>query len=374
MRNVFRNLAAVLSLALLFLEGAACSREHSTTNAAPETVRGIDTLVVQRATIPSYYEAMGTVRPVQSAQVAAQVMGTLVRVNVREGDRVSKGQLLAVIDDSQTRSSVDRAIAGQNSAQQEISAADADFVLAESTLNRYQELFVKKSVSPHEFDEVKSRYEAAKARREMVRAGRAAADAAVAQTRSIQSFTQVRAPFTGMVTAKFAELGNLAVTGTPLFVIEDMSNFRLETTVDESGLASVHLGENVPVTLDSLGAAQLNGKVVQILPSADTASRTFLVKIELPKNPSIRSGLFGRARFRTGTREALSVPQTALVQRGTMQGVYVLGSDQIASLRYVTIGRPEENSVEVLSGLNSGERIVTMPASHELNGRKIEVR
>src|SRR6185369_4027148 len=374
MRNVFRNLAAVLSLALLFLEGAACSREHSTTNAAPETVRGIDTLVVQRATIPSYYEAMGTVRPVQSAQVAAQVMGTLVRVNVREGDRVSKGQLLAVIDDSQTRSSVDRAIAGQNSAQQEISAADADFVLAESTLNRYQELFVKKSVSPHEFDEVKSRYEAAKARREMVRAGRAAADAAVAQTRSIQSFTQVRAPFTGMVTAKFAELGNLAVTGTPLFVIEDMSNFRLETTVDESGLGSVHLGENVPVTLDSLGAAQLNGKVVQILPSADTASRTFLVKIELPKNPSILSGLFGRARFRRGTREALSVPETALVQRGTMQGVYVLGSDQIASLRYVTIGRPEENSVEVLSGLNSGERIVTMPASHELNGRKIEVR
>jgi RND family efflux transporter MFP subunit len=374
MKNIFRNLAAVLSLSLLFLAGAACNREHSATNAAPETVRGIDTLVVQRATVPSYYEAMGTIRPVQSAQVAAQVMGTLVRVNVREGDRVSKGQILASIDDSQTHSSVDRAIAGQNSAQQEIAAADADFSLAESTLRRYQELFNKKSVSPHEFDEVKSRYEAAKARREAVRAGRAGADAAVAQARTSQSFTLVRAPFSGIVTAKLAEPGNLAAPGTPLFVIEDASNFRLETTLDESGLAAVHLGESVPVTMDSLGAAQLTGKVVQILPSANPASRTFLVKIELPKNPAIRSGLFGRARFPAGTREGLSVPQAALVQRGTMQAVYVLGLDQVASLRYVTLGRTDEKSVEVLSGLDSGERIVAVPASHELNGKKIEVR
>lgn len=374
MRNIFRNLAAVLSLALLFLAGAGCSREHSTTNAAPETVHGIDTLVVQRATVPSYYEAMGTIRPVQSAQVAAQVMGTLVRVNVREGDHVSKGQILASIDDSQTHSSVDRAIAGQNSAQQEIAAADADFSLAESTLKRYQELFDKKSVSPHEFDQVKSQYEAAKARCEAVRAGRAGADAAVAQARTSQSFTQVRAPFSGVVTAKLAEAGNLAAPGTPIFVVEDASSFRLETTVDESGLAAVHLGESVPVTLDSLGATQLTAKVAQILPSADPASRTFVVKIELPKNPSIRSGLFGRARFPAGSREGLSVPQTALVQRGTMHAVYVLGSDQVASLRYVTLGRTDEKSVEVLSGLDSGERIVAMPSSRELNGKKIEVR
>jgi RND family efflux transporter MFP subunit len=374
MKSTTRNLAILLTLALLLSGGAGCSRELPATSVAPETVRDIDTQLVQRASMPSYYEAMGTIRPLQSAQVAAQVMGNIVRINVREGDRVSKGQLLGVIDDSQTRSSLDRATAGQNAAQQEIAAADAEFTLAESTLNRYQDLFDKKSVSPHEFDEVKTRYEAAKARREMVRAARAGAEAAVSQARASQSFTQLRAPFSGVVTAKLAEAGNLASPGTPIFVIEDTSSFRLETAVDESGLSFIHLGEVVPVAVDALGVTQLTGKVVQVLPTADSASRTFLVKIELPKNATIRSGLFGRARFPSGTREGLAVPQTALVERGGMQAVYVLGTDQVASLRYVAPGRIDGKGIEILSGLDGGERIVVAPGAHELNGKKIEVR
>jgi multidrug efflux pump subunit AcrA (membrane-fusion protein) len=118
----------------------------------------------------------------------------------------------------------------------------------------------------------------------------------------------------------------------------------------------------------------LAGKVVQILPASDPASRTFLVKIELPRNSAIRSGLFGRARFPLGTREALSIPQTAVVERGNMQAVYVLGTGEIASLRYITLGRSDQQSVEVLSGLDDGERIVARPGSRELNGKKIEVR
>jgi RND family efflux transporter MFP subunit len=363
-----------LMLSLLLLAAAACSGERPATSVAPETLRNMDTLIVQRASVPSYYEAVGTVRPVQSATVAAQVMGNLVRVNAREGDRVSKGQLLAAIDDSQSRSSLDRATAGQNAAQQDIAAADADYFLAESTLKRYQDLFDKKSVSPHEFDEIKTRYEAAKARRQMVRAASAGAEAAVAQARTTQAFTQLRSPYSGTVTAKLAETGNLVSPGTPVFVVEDTSSFRLEATVDESGLALVHLGETVPVLLDALGSTQIAGKVVQILPAADPASRTFVVKIELPRNPAVRSGVFGRARFASGTRDGLTVPTTALVQRGSMQAVYVLGADQVASLRYITLGRPDENAVEVLSGLDSGERIVLKPGATELNGKKIEVR
>ena len=373
MKNIVGNLVILLTLTLVVLASSACSRERTST-ASPEAVREIDSLVVQRAKIPSYYEAMGTVRPVQSAQIAAQVMGNIVRINVGEGDRVSKGQLLAVIDDSQTRPSLDRATAGQSAAQQEIAAADADFALTESTLKRYQDLFDKKSVSPHEFDEVKTRYEAAKARRDMVRAANAGAQAAVAQARSNQSFTQLRSPFTGVVTAKLAEVGNLASPGTPILVVEDANGFRLETNVDERGLQFVHTGETIPVSLDALGATQLNGKVVQILPSADPASRTFLVKVELPRDTAIRSGLFGRVRFPSGRREGMVIPQTALVQRGTMQAVYVLGADQVASLRYVTVGQPEGKSVEILSGLDGGERIVVTPGARELNGRKIEVR
>jgi len=373
MKSIFAR-TAITSAILSMLLAAGCNDEKKVEAVTTETVGALPTVTVERATLPSYYEAVGTVRPAQSAQLASQVMGSLIRVNVREGDRVSRGQVLAVVDDSQTRASVERASAGQSAAQQEIAAAEANYALAESTQKRYQTLYEKKSVSPHEFDEVNSRLQAARARLEAARAGRAGADAAFAQARTSQGFTQVRAPFAGIVTAKLSETGNLAAPGTPLFVIEDTSSFRLEATVDEGGISAVRLGQSVPVMLDAIGNQPITGKVAQILPAADPASRTFVVKIQLPKGPAVRSGLFGRARFPVGSREGLRVPSTAIVARGSMQAVYVLGSDQIASLRYVTLGQPEGNSIEVLSGLDTGERIVSEPGNRELNGKKIEVR
>ncbi len=363
-----------LSLGFLVLAVSACSSEKREAPPAPETVHDVQVSTIQRTTVPAYYEAVGTVRPVQSAQVAAQTMGNIVRMNVREGDRVSRGQVLAVIDDSQTRAGLDRALAGERAAQQEIAAADAEYSLAESTLKRYQVLYDRKSVSPHEFDEVKTRYEAAKARKALATAGNAGAEAAVAQARTSFGYTQVRAPFSGTITAKLAETGNLAAPGAPIYTVEDPSVFRLEATVDESGLGSVRLGESVPVTLDSVGGKSFSGKVVEIVPAADPSSRSFVVKVQLPKDPSIRSGLFGRAEFPIGSREGLPIPSDAVVKRGSMQAVYVLGPDQIASLRYVTLGTPVENKVEVLSGLESGERIVLNPGDRELNGKRIEVR
>lgn len=374
MKNMPTQLRVLTGILALLLANIGCNTEKKAESTPPEVVNDVSTFTLQRSALPSYYEAVGTVRPRQSAQLATQVMGNIVRVNVREGDRVSRGQVLAVVDDSQTRAAVDRASAGQTAAQQEIAAAEADYALAESTLKRYQSLYEKKSVSPHEYDEVKSRFEAAKARLALSRAGRAGAEAALAQARNQQGFTQVRAPFSGLVTAKLAETGDLASPGTPVFAVEDTSTFRLEATVDERGIAAVRLGERVPVVLDALESQPLAGKVVQILPASDPASRTFLVKIELPRNSAIRSGLFGRARFPLGTRDALSIPQTAVVERGNMHAVYVLGTGQIASLRYITLGRSDQQSVEVLSGLDDGERVVARPGSRELNGKKIEVR
>ncbi|HWR34321.1 MAG TPA: efflux RND transporter periplasmic adaptor subunit [Clostridia bacterium] len=362
---------ALLPLALTF---AGCSHEKTAVSAAPETVRGVQTITVQRASLLAYYDAVGTVRSVQTAQLASQATGVVVRVNAREGDRVRRGQVLAVIDDSQTRAGLNRASAALGSTQQDIAVAEAELTLAASTLKRYQGLYESKSVSPHEFDEIKTRYEAAKARREAALAGRTQADAAVAQARTMQGFTQIRAPFDGVVTAKLTETGNLASPGTPIFVVEDSSRFRLEANVDERAVSTVRLGQTVPVILDAVGEDSLAGKVVQILPAVDPASHTFLIKIELPRDQRIRSGLFGRARFPLGNRESLAAPQTAVVQRGTMQAVYVVGADQVASLRYVSLGRADANGVEVLSGLQSGERIVAKPGSDELNGKKIEVR
>ncbi len=372
--NKVRISVISLAAASMLSFTVACSSTKEATNRPPETVGDVELVTVQRATLPSFYEAMGTVRSVQSAQLSSQMMGNIIRMTVREGDHVSQGQVLAVIDDSQTRAALDRAMAGQRASVQEIAAANSEFALAESTLKRYQLLQEKRSVSPHEFEQVTARFEAAKARRDMAQASNAGADAEVVQARNAQGYTTVRAPFAGVVTAKLAEVGSLASPGVPLYSLEDSTSFRLEVNVDESHIGSVHVGASVPINIDSVVNSSVTGKIVQILPAADANSRSFVVKVEVPRDPSIRAGLFGKAQFPTGSREGFSVPRSAIVQRGSMQAVYTVAADQTASLRYVSLGQSTGSGVEVLSGLEHGDRVVVNPGDRELNGRKIEVR
>jgi len=354
--------------------GLGCAADKRPVSMPQEAVRDVSTVVVQRASVPDFVEAVGTVRAAESSQLASQMMGTIVSVSVHEGDRVRRGQVIATIDDAQPRAALDRATAGSAALQKEVAAAESDFRLADATFTRYQSLYERKSVSPQEFDEVKSRRAGAEARLEAAKSSQSAAQAAVAQARAGFEYARIRAPFDGVVTAKFADAGSLASPGMPIVAVENPSHFRLEATVDESAMAAVKLAETVEVSLDALGNRVISGKVAQIVPAADPASRTFTVKIDLPSIADIRSGLFGRARFARGEREMIVVPTAAVMQRGQLQGVYVVGPDQVANIRFVTLGRQSPAGFEVLAGLESGERLVQSASGRDLAGRKIEVR
>ncbi len=371
MRLIFAGAATLLSASLTFV---ACSSERQSVSAAPETVSNVSLISAQSANIPDVVEAVGTLRAAETTQLAAQMMGNIVEIRAREGDRVQRGQVLAVIDDAQPRAALDRATAADLAAQQEITASESDFALAEATFKRYQTLYEKKSVSPQEFDEVKARYQAAQARREMARAGQAQTKAALQQARTALGYTHIEAPFDGLVTEKKADVGTLASPGMPIFTVEDLRRYRLEVTVNETDLRYVRQGQQVPLSVDALGDRQLKGKVVEIVPAADPASRSFLVKVELPSDPALRSGLFGRAQFTRGERAALLIPRDAVVERGQLQGIYVLDQNRIAGLRYITLGRPAAGQVEVLAGLQAGEMLVANPDGRELSGKKVESR
>ena len=372
-----RNQALTLPIILCLVASgglSSCSNERHAQAAAAETVSNVSVIVAQTTTAPDWLEAVGTVRAAQTSQVASQMMGDIVEIRAHEGDRVQSGQVLAVLNDAQPRSGTDQATAALNVAEKEVSAADSDFALAEATLKRYQQLYEKKSVSPQEFDEIKSRYQSAEARRDMARAGQAQANAGLMQARTSLGYTRIHAPFAGVVTDKKADAGTLASPGMPMFTIEDTRRYRLEVAVDESDLRLVHVGQASPVTIDALGNVPLSGKVVQIVPAADPASRSFLVKVELSADARLRSGLFGIARFPRGERPALLVPRTSLVERGQLQGVYVLDANQIAGLRYVTIGKSAEEQIEVLSGLQGGEKLVAVAGDRDLSGKRIAIQ
>lgn len=363
-------LVAPILLALAAFIG--CSSERETANAAPETVTNVSVLTVHTTNVPDLIEGVGTVRAVQTSQLASQMMGNIIEIRVHEGDRLRRGQVLAVIDDAQPRAGLDRATAVELASGQEISAADSDFALAEATFKRYQTLYDRKSVSPQEFDEVKARYQATQARRDMARAGQAQAKASVQQSHNALSYTRVLAPFDGVVTDRKADVGTLASPGMPLFTVENVRRYRLEATVNETDLRYVRAGQQVPILVDALGDKELQGTVGEIVPAADPESRTFLVKLDLPADPALRSGLFGRAHFTRGERTSILIPRTAVIERGQLQGVYVLDQNKTANLRYITLGKPLGQQVEVLAGLQDGESMIAEPGSRELGGKKIE--
>jgi RND family efflux transporter MFP subunit len=367
---------AVFSLLIAGLGGGmfGCSSSNPAPPVAPETVSGVALISAQTTTVPDWLEAVGTVRAAQSAQIASQTMGNIVEIRVKEGDRVQSGQVLAVIDNSQPRAAVEQSEAAVTAAQKELSSAESDLALAQSTLKRYQQLFDKKSVSPQEFDEIKTRAQAAESRRDMARAGEAQAAAALTQSRTSLSYTQIRAPFDGLVTEKKADAGAFASPGMALFAMEDTRRYRLEVTVNETDMRLVRVGEPSSVLLDPMPRAEFKGKVGEILPAADPASRSFLVKIDLPADARVRPGLFGRARFSRGARSALLIPRTTIIERGQLRGVFVIDANRIAQLRYVTLGQVSGESVEVLSGLQDGEKLVGAPGDRELGGKQIAPR
>jgi RND family efflux transporter MFP subunit len=366
---MMRRILFVLAF-LAALMSPGCSDKKTPVAQAPEVVRDLSILQAQRKTVPDSIEAVGTIRALQTSQLSAQISGAIASIRAQEGQRVRRGDVLIVLDDAQQRAALERASAAVNAAQQDTAAAAADYGLQNATLTRYQGLYENKSVSPHEMDEVQARQKSAGARRDQAQAGIAQARAMEAQARAGLSYTRIRAPFDGVITARLVDTGALASPGVPLITIEDTHRFRLEASVDEGDIRFVTLGASARVSVDALGT-DLSAKVVQIVPAADPASRSFVVKLELAPDARLRSGLFGRVRFPRGQREAIVIPRTALLERGQMHGVYVVAADGQIGLRYVTLGKPAGEDVEILSGLSGGERLVGSPGSRDLAGKKV---
>jgi RND family efflux transporter MFP subunit len=370
MKRILVSTALLTSIACL----AGCSGSREVAGRPPETVRGLQVINVQQQTVPDTFAAVGTVHASRTAPLSSQVMGSVTAVNAREGDAVKHGQVLAIIDDAQPRAAVEQAQAALSAAEHELAAAESELSLAQTTFGRLQTLYDKKSLSQQEYDEGHTRLQSAEARRDTARAARAQSAAGLDQARTRLDYTRVRAPFDGVVTERRVDPGALASAGMPLLTVEAGGQYRLEAGVDERDLSYVHIAAVVPVTIDALGGQTLNGRVAQIVPAADPSSRSFTVKIDLPANRNLRSGIFGRAAFARGTRQAIFIPQSAVTEHGQLQTVYVIGENGIATLRYVTLGSAQTQSREVLSGLSAGETVVFATAGRDLAGKRIEVQ
>jgi RND family efflux transporter MFP subunit len=346
----------------------------------------VETVAAAETDWPSTYEATGTVRAKTTATISSKLMGYAREVRAQIGDRVREGQPLAVLDARDLETSVARAEAGREEVKSAIPEAESAVALARSqldlaqvTFNRMQDLLNKRSITNQEYDDASARLKAAQAALDMARARRTQLDARMAQIEQevraagIQrGYSEIIAPFSGTIITKSIDPGTLAVPGAPLFTIERDGAYRLEASVEESRLSLARVGKTVSVTIDGIDRT-FPARVAEVVPSVDAAARTGTVKIDLPSLPELRSGLFGRAFFDTGGRKVLTVPSAGVMERGQLQSVYI-AENNIAHTRLVTIGTRVKDKVEVLSGLNQGDRVIVPIRTGLADGAPIEVR
>ena len=381
MRVVF--VPVLVSVAVL----GGCGGSETHTQAASNA----PAISVQSATVsaqewPDAYEATGTVRARTAAVISSKVMAYVRQVAVQLGDRVKDGQELVTLDAQDLDANVRRAEAAESEvrsafpeADNGVAGAKANLDLAQSTFKRMEELNSKKSISSQEFDEASARLKSAQAAYDMARARRTQLDSKLAEVEQeiraakiMRDYTRIAAPFSGVVTARSVEPGNLAAPGAPLLTIEREGAYRLEASVDESKLPFVKTGQSVEVALEALDR-RLTARVSEIVPAVDAASRAYTVKIDLPALPNVRSGIFGRAWFPLGARKVTTVPLLAMVERGQLQSVFVI-EDGVARNRLITTGKQQANAVEVLSGLSEGEKVVSPIPPALADGSRVEVR
>ncbi len=376
-----------LLLAGLALLAAGCGDKiapGTTPAGAPATVTA-STDVARIEPRADLYEAVGTVRARQVSTLAAKVMGTVVSVNAVENRYVARDAVLVSLSRTQIDAGFDQARAGVEAALKARAAAEAarngarvQAEMARATLARFRRLAVGEAVSAQEIDEVRTRAEAADTALAQAEAMLEAADQQVAQARAAlraagatQADTELRAPFDGLITARLVEPGDLAAPGRPLLTIEAREGYRVDLTLPESRLGAVSGGQALAVVLPAIGPEQVTGTVETIMPAADSATRTILVKVGLPDMDGLRSGLFARVWVPVGSTTILRVPEQALVHQGQLTGIFKVGAEDTAHFSLVRTGRVAEGRVEILSGLSDGERYVTAPGSDLVDGCRI---
>ena len=320
-------------IAVLLLAGCGFKEEPATTvvSAAPQKAIQAAVVEVKSTSVPLRVEVTGQVAPIFLATLSSRIQGTIDTLLVREGTQVAKGQLLIQLD--------------SRDLQADLARANAEVENAKAHLDRMNQLYAQDAVSKQEMENATRTYRVAEANRKAVEAQ--------------LSYTAVRAPFEGVITEKKVEAGELASPGQPLLKIEDPWRLRLEATVAEGDLKSVFRGDKIPVVIDALGGQALTGIVSHILPAGDPHTHTFMVKVDLPKTVGLKAGMFGRFQLDKGVTQTILVPSTAVVERGELTSLFVVGEDQIARLRWVKLGRRFEKDKEVLSGINRGERVLT---------------
>jgi RND family efflux transporter MFP subunit len=353
----YTYLSIILSASLFM---ASCGNDAQQKVADNSPAVKVQVNKVSESNNSPFLSVSGKIQSVNNADLSTRMMGFVTKASVNVGDKVSKGQLLVAINNTELQAKSAQVNAG-------ITEATVAFNNAQKDYNRFQNLFADNSASQKELDDMTARYEMAKARLESAKQMKNEVNAQYA-------YTNITAPFSGVVTAKSVEEGDMANPGQALISIESPGNFEVMAMVPETEISQIKQGAEVAVLVKSINKT-LKGTVSEISTSSKNTGGQYLVKIALDKTDvTVLSGMFASVQFpveKKAATEMVLIPTEAIVNNGQLSGVYTVSESNTAILRWLRLGRTFDNQVEVLSGLSADETYIISADGKLYNGVKI---
>lgn len=288
---------------------------------------------------------VGTVQAVQRAKISSKITGNIIAFKVTLGSRVKQDELLAEIS------------AGEISAR--VQQAKAQLMQTKRNLTREKKLLKKNATTPQT---VKSLQDSTRI-----------AEAAYNEAMTMFNYSRITAPFSGIITKKLGNVGDLATPGKPLLYIEEEDNLQVLADIPEAMILHIKQGDSLSVFIPSVDLT-IEGVVAEVSPIADPSSRSAPIKLRVAANSRLRPGQFARVTLAMEQAETLTIPAPALIQFGQMEQVFVVAQNNKAQLRLVRSGTQIDEHIEILSGLSEGETVITQSNRNLLDGQPVIVQ
>ena len=326
-----------------------------------------------RADVAAHLTVVGNLIGLQTVDIAPRTAGRLLSVNVQLGDRVRRGQVLAKVEDREIVEQVNQAEASQEVSKATIRQREADLKVAELNFDRSKNLFERQLLAKQSLDDAESRYMAAVAQFDLSKAQLNQNDSRLKELRINLQNTSVTSPVDGFVGKRSVDPGAMVNTNTAIASVVDISRLRLVVNVVEKDLRMVSAGDPAEVEVDAYPGETFHGKIARVAPVLDPATRTATMEVEIPNGDNkLKPGMYARINLTVEDRKnALVVPKNAVIDFESKRGVWSPNAENRAKFVPVTLGIEGGDNIEILSGLNEGDKFVTTGAAAVRNNDQL---
>lgn len=338
--------------------GFACGSKKPVEQ-APDKIE-VSLYEVKQEQAPEIVTFSGRFMTAHAVNLSTKLTGTVTYLRVDEGESIQEGQVLAKISNTELVAKKQKAMAG-------LTEAKANFTKVNKDYQRIEQLHNSGSATDKEWDDINYALTAAKTKVQSI-------ENAIVELNELLSYASIQAPFNGYVTKKYMAEGDLATPGMPILTVESSGNLKVVAKIPESELSMIKKGDSVQVISETVGK-RVTGVVAHINPSSLTGNLQFEATIMLPQQSlaGLKSGMYAEVKSSSSFQNKILIPEAAVFHRGQLTGVYTINSQQKTSIRWIRLGEVQQGSVEVLSGLRQGERIVLKSPSKLRGGLLVEV-